>query len=633
MTTELADLAAQAGIALRYSDVTQTMRETPPETLSAVLEAMGIDASTPGDIRDSAARLTATNSRPLPTWVVVEAGKAAHVTAPETAWQIQMEGGQDCGGTGGTPLPALPAGYHRLIVAGQETLLLAAPPRLPAPAKDWGVTLPLYGLRPADRGGFGDYGDLRAAVLGLGRAGASFVGINPVHAGFPRDPKAFSPYMPSSRQRLNTAHIALPGIEGRTGPLIDYENDLPAKHAALAAAFAEGGDAARAEAEAFAGDDSSLWRFATHQALSDRFGAYWTDWPVPFQDHRSAEVAAFATENRDQLLFHVWCQMRAAEQLDAVRDAAHTADMAHGLYLDLAVGTHPAGAETWADGSVFARKVSLGAPPDGFSPDGQTWGLAPFNPVALANSGFQVFIDTLRAQFRFARLLRIDHVLGFERAFWVPGDGLPGAYVTMPKAAMLAITRIEASRAGATVIGEDLGNVPDGLRADLAKSGILGCRVALFERKPGEELAFRGPHEIDEDSLTSFSTHDLPTWRGWRKGRDIDWWQQIGHMTSDAADRARAGRQDERTAFDAAAGTEDGKTRSLNRYLRDSTARLVAVQLEDLLELEEQANLPGTVTEHPNWRRRVPVAADRLESLPAISDVARDMAERAKPSC
>lgn len=606
-------LATAAGVLPRFTDVTGTERPTSPDTARALLAAMGLPAGSEAAAATSLAALEEPRAG-FRGWRVIPCDTPGTDAVPGD-WHLTQENGDTCMGPGA--LPPLPAGYHRLDHGGGPDFVIAVPPRPSDPAPGWGVTLPLYGLRTADAGGYGDYADLADAVAGLGRAGADFVGINPVHAGFPDDPAAFSPYSPSSRQRLNTAHVAVPGWQGTPGDLIDYITDRPAQRSALRLAFAALPDADRVTARTAALADPDLWRFATHQALADRHGPLWPDWPADLRDPGSAAVAAFAAAHPEAVTFHAWAQGQADAQLGTVRQAARDAGMRFGLYLDLAVGTHPGGAETWADPASFARGVSLGAPPDAFSPGGQSWGIAPFNPRALVASGFRAFIDTLRAQFRHARLLRIDHVLGFDRAFWVPDCGAPGGYVAMPRAALLAITRVEAARAGATVVGEDLGNVPDGLRDAMAEAGVLGCRVAMFERD-GTPPRYRAACDWDALTLAAFSSHDLPTWAGWRLGRDLDWWARIGQLPDADLPDARAARAAEVAAFDAVHGTDDGNPDSLHAALAASPAALVALQAEDMLGLTEQPNLPGTICAHPNWCRRLPVAARDLGAHPAI---------------
>jgi len=630
----LAGLAAAAGILPSYRDLGGTLRPTAPETAQALLAATGLEAGTEAAAARTLAELRAReDARALPDWLVVEAGAAPRLTPRHPgAWQLRLEDGtmhDGPAGDGPLPLPPLPLGLHDLTIGGATCTLLAAPARLPLPARGWGVTLPLYGLRDAATGGLADYADLRAAVEGLGGIGAGFVGINPIHAGFPLDPRAISPYSPSSRRWLSSVHVA---DAGRAGPgpggrLVDHAPAVAARLKALRRAFGAIDAMARATLVTFraeAGPD--LERFALHQALSDRFGPYWRDWPAGLRDAGGSEVRAFAAANSEAIAFHAWLQMRAAGQLAAVRDAARRAGMAQGLYLDLAVGTHPSGAETWADPGLFARDASLGAPPDAFAPQGQNWALAPMAPAALATRGFRPLAAVLRAQLRFAGMLRIDHILGFSRAFWVPGgaySGVPGGYVAMPAAALLAVARIEAARAGAVIVGEDLGVIPDGLRADLDASGILGCRLLMFEP---DTAAW------PEAVLASFGTHDLPPHAGWRAGGDIGWHARLGHI--DAATATRLHEERRTAAADLARRAGGPGTAAMHALLADSPARLVALQIEDLLGRRAQANLPGTVDSHPNWRRRIGPAARALAGLPALRGAAAAMARagRGRPA-
>ena len=311
----------------------------------------------------------------------------------------------------------------------------------------------------------------------------------------------------------------------------------------------------------------------------------------------------------------------ADRQLADAQEAALNAGMRFGLYLDLAVGTHPKGAETWGRPDLFAHGVSLGAPPDAFSAEGQSWGLAPMRPDTLAADGFRPIQAILRSALSHAKLLRIDHVLGFERTFWVPEGDAPGAYVSMPREALLAVARIEATRAGATVVGEDLGNIPGGLRDALAQSGLLGCRVAQFERHWDQgDNAFSPAQDYARAALTSWGSHDLPTWEGWKSGRDIDWRRDVGDIDNVAhADQMEARRQAVSAFCDLIGG--EGMD-DLHQFLAATPSRLVVAQIEDVLGRVEQANLPGTVHQHPNWRRRVGVAPDELGSLDAIQRTA-----------
>ncbi|ETX28787.1 4-alpha-glucanotransferase [Roseivivax isoporae] len=624
MADALARLADRAGILPAYTDVTGTHRETSHETRAALLAAMGL----PHTEVAAAEYVAALPERALPEWIVAEAGTAPDL-APAGPWRLTAEDGTETEGTG--PLPALPLGRHRLQAGDETCWILAAPARLPLPDRGWGLIVPLYGLRTAAEGGIGTYDDLARLAEGLGRQGADFVGLNPVHAGFPTDAGAVSPYTPSHRRRLSTLHITT-GLEtGSAGPLIDYASEIPAHNArleAMHAAFEDAGGDPDLDAW-IAREGTPLRRFALYQALSERHGTHWDAWPADLQDPDSPAALAAEADLGPRLRFHMWAQWEAERQLRRAQDRARAAGMAQGLYLDLAVGTHPHGAETWEDRASFAFGASLGAPPDAFSADGQNWNLAPFNPARLAETGFAALAETLARQLQLSGLLRIDHILGFERAFWVPQDGAPGAYVAMPREAMLAVARIEASRVGAAIIGEDLGNIPDGLHHALDAAGILGCRVMMFERHWSEGGAFRAPEAYSEAAIASFSTHDLPTWAGWRAGSEIRARARLDHLTPEDEAQALQERAAEVAALDRATAAcsddEAGSARRMHAMLARAGSRLVAVQVENVLDMAEQPNLPGTVYEYPNWRRRLTEGVDALPDDPRLARTAEIM--------
>lgn len=605
----------RAGLTWVYRDGAGRMQEAPEESRRAVLAALGHgnrDAALPEALRQS-------------TSLAITAG--LQKDWGPGPWHLTTEAGEEIRGHGG-PLPPLPVGYHRIAHNGWSVHLLAAPPRLPAPPRRWGLTLPLFSLWQGAQAGMGNFTQLGDLAAGVAPSGAAFVGINPIHAGFPADPGNYSPYAPSHRRRLNTLHVDTGYDSGHTPPatgaLIDYTATIRAQRAALEEAFA-----------AFPGDpDFEAWRgaggaalelFVTHQALSEVYGAYWMAWPGQYHDPQSPQVHSFARERRQRLRFHAWAQWMAEHQLAGAQARARAAGMDFGLYLDIAVGTHPSGAETWAERGLFAQGVSLGAPPDLLGPSGQRWGLAPMRPDLLRATGYAAFAQTLRQQLRFCGLLRIDHILGLERSFWLP-DGLvgnlPGLYVTMPRDELLAVLRIEASRAAAFVIGEDLGTIPEGLRGALDSSGVLGCRVAMFERDWDASGDFLPPEAYTPTALASWGTHDLPTWLGWRAGRDIDWRAQLGEIADEGS--ARATRATEVARFDAVAGGAD--LNALHAFLARSASALVAVQGEDLAGAVEQANLPGTVYEHPNWCRHLPISLSDLICARSLDETARIMA-------
>lgn len=597
--TELATRARAAGLIATYRDGAGRLQTAPETSIEAVLDAL---TPLPEPLRD-------TTSRAVPA--------GSPVPLPEGAWSLTLEDGTALRGTGS--LPPLPVGYHRLQQGARFTHLLAHPARLPLPPRGWGVTAPLFALWEGTQAGMGAYPVLGALAEGLADHGAGFLGINPVHAGFPLDPQNFSPYAPSHRRRLNILHVETGATLPETGPLIDHAAVIPAQLAALEAAFA-----------AFRGspgfDDwcatqgAALQDFCLHQALSERFGPYWCNWPATYRDPKSVECAGFARETSNRLHFHAWAQWQAETQLLAAQSRARAAGMRHGLYLDLAVGTHPHGAETWAEPAAFAHGISQGAPPDLLGPSGQRWNLAPLRPDYLLATGMAPLRETLAAQLRLSGMLRIDHILGFERAFWLP-EGLPGLYVQMPRDQMLACLLIEAQRNEATIIGEDLGTIPDGLRAALEAAGILGCRLAMFERDWQGDGGFLPPARYDRAALAAWGSHDTPTWAGWRAGRDLEWRARLGEL--DAADTALAERKTEVAGFDAVAGPA---LDDLHRHLATTPSVLVALQAEDLACAVEQCNLPGTIHDHPNWRRRLGLPVAALIASETTGQAARIMA-------
>lgn len=641
MADPTAQLAQRLGVVGSYTDQLGRRHRTSKASQRALLHALGVTTGSDREATDHLARLEAEDlARVLPPYVIAAPDAPPRLALPQDAdWVLTREDGSTHQGRGPGNLPAVPLGLHRLALGPHRTTLIVAPPCLPLPPRGWGVMLPLHAVREVGRDGIGTYADLTEAGMGLGARGAGFLGLNPIHAGFFADPGSFSPYSPSHRRRLSPFHIAVPEAVGAGDPVIDYAREIPARRAALAAAFA---------AFNTAGDDpefhsyrrsegAALERFALHQALSDLHGAYWTDWPAALRDPDSAACAQARNTLQDEITFHAWAQWRAASDLGRANRAMREAGMAHGLYLDLAVGTHPAGAETWEDRRSFAFDASLGAPPDAFSADGQAWGLAPFNPRALIEDGFGALAETLRCQLAHAGLLRIDHILGFDRAFWVPADpNARGAYVRMPRDAMLAVARLEAARAGATLIGEDLGNLPRGLRKALRASGILGCRVQMFERSWTGPVRYRAPESFEPVAIASFSTHDLPTWAGWREAHDIETRRDLGHITEDYARSETAQRKEDVTAFDAMtapcrpAGSDPANNAAMHHALAASTSALAMVQIENVLDMNAQPNLPGTVSEYPNWRQRLPLAPRALANDPRMRLTAEIMGAQAR---
>ena len=671
----LGDLAGAMGALPRWRDLTGVEQVAGPDTQRALLAAMGVPAASEAEIRESLEELRAREAaRRIPEEIVVTAGTGARIPLERPAdWRIALESGGVLEGRDEREIAlTLPIGLHRLSVGDDVCLVIAAPERAPVVAdvagrrKTWGLSTALYGLRSQRNLGVGDYRDLADAAVQMARLGADFIGINPVHArGTAHD--GFSPYSPTCRTALEPGHIAPDAVPGfgryaeirrllkanaadleaaKAGDLLDYEGRERVQHEVLETLFRT-----TIEADGPAAVDLAAWRrgpgralewFAVFEAIAWVHGPDWRVWPRALQVAGSPEVRRFASEHAEAVRYHAWLQRLAARQLAAAQAAARGAGMAFGLYLDLAAGVRPGGADTWASPACFAEGVSLGAPPDAFSPDGQTWNLAPFNPAGLRAAGYGPFVRMLRAAMAHAGIIRIDHVLGLDRSFWAPECGAPGGYVRYPLEPLLGIVRIEAARAGCIVVGEDLGSVPRGLRRRLADAGLLGCAVMQFET---DEHELRPPRHYRPASLASTGTHDTPTLRGWWSGRDIELRHDLGRTPARERTAALAARAAERRALcrllvdeghapsdlDPAVPpleADDATVFAVHALLAGAGSPLLAVQLDDVLGIVEQQNLPGTIDEHPNWRRRYPVAVEALADDPGLAAIASVVGSR-----
>lgn len=555
----------------------------------------------------------------------------------------------------------------------------------------WGIGAQLYSLRRDGDGGLGDYTALATLAAQSARRGADALAVSPTHAMFSADPSKFSPYSPSSRLFLNVAYIDPAAVFGAQAaeraldaagvraawaalenePLIDWPRALSLRLAVLRSLFESFCAHERTGATALAADFSAFCirggRPLEDHARFEALDAYerehhgrmhWREWPAGLTDPRGKAVEAFAEAHRHEVDFHLFMQWLAARGLDQAQQAAREAGMAIGLVADLAVGCDGAGSHAWSYRADMLQKVSVGAPPDLFNQAGQAWGLTTFSPRAMRNQGFTAFIDMLRASFAHAGGLRIDHVLGLQRLWLVPegAQAKDGAYLNYPFADLLRLIALESSRHEAVVIGEDLGTVPPGFRERLAQHGLIGMRVLWFEREPNGH-GFLPPRQWDDHSLATTTTHDLPTVAGWWQGHDIDWRHRIGQTAP-----RRDGRDPVAVAKDERAVDRDALWAAFQRagvaphgtsapppdqppidealaYVSSTPAPLAVYPLEDLLGTIEQPNLPGSIDEHPNWRRRLAASLDVLfadagfnDRLLALSRLRDDAAQRAPTS-
>jgi 4-alpha-glucanotransferase len=517
----------------------------------------------------------------------------------------------------------------------------------------WGISVQLYGLRSARNWGIGDFSDLARMARLAARLGADAVGINPVHAQFPGDPRRFSPYGPSDRRFLDIAYIDVEAIEGfeppmrpaleaaRAAELVDYAAVSAAKRPVLERLYqtfrARGGSEAFRSFTVERGD--MLRKFATFEALSEHFGAArtWRSWPIELQDAHGAAVDAFAAQHPERIEFFAWLQFVADAQLAAAARAAKDAGMQIGLYHDLALGADADGAEAWVNRRLMADGMRIGAPPDDWNQLGQNWGLPAYNPIALREAGYAPFTAVLHAAMRHAGALRIDHAMSLERLYWIPEGAQPddGGYVRYPVGDLIALVARESAARRCVVIGEDLGTLPEGFDRRMRDAAILSYRLLYFSQTPDGE--FLSPGEYPAEALVAASTHDLATLPGFFHGHDLDVRHALGLFASpDAEADARARREREfaalRRAFEREGIVHDDIVEAAYRFLARTPSRLLLMQIEDVLGMEEQANLPGTTTEHPNWRRKLSADLDALETHPRLAAIAATIAgERPKP--
>jgi glycogen operon protein len=636
-------LARAAGIALTWWDLGGREHRVADDTKRALLAAMCLPAATAREIADSLAHLAARAAAPLSPARVFRAGEPIVVPlgpAVPSAWlTLAREDGETMrvniptDGARQLTLPSLPSGRHRLLFDGHtgSACHLAVvparcylPPDLAAGQRRFGIAAQLYALWRERDQGIGDFTTLAQLAARAGKHGAAVIGLNPLHALFTTDRTRASPYQPSHREFLDPIYIDIDALPGADAPArsyshsktIDYARCWGTKQRILTDAFAAGAADDPAFEAFIAAGGTALKRFAIFDAIAETQGnSHWQSWPEPFLHPDDPAVANFAAEQAVKVRFHCFQQFIAERQLTAAAQVARAAGVT--FYRDLAVGSAPDGAEAWSRQDALMQGVSIGAPPDPFSAEGQVWSLPPPDPFAIAREGYAGFSALLAANMRHAGALRIDHVMGLERLFIVP-DGASardGAYVAYPRADLLGLLALESERAKCAVVGEDLGTVPAGLREVLAEANVLSYRVLWFERDDSE---FRPPARWPARAAACVSTHDLPTLAGWWMGADIAERQSLGMLDAAAAQAARAERSQDKATLVArvraekliaAADLEGAMTPALaaavHALIAKTPALLSLVQADDLAGETVAINLPGTVHERENWRRRL----------------------------
>jgi 4-alpha-glucanotransferase len=625
------DRAKELGIQTEFVDGQGHRHVTDPTALKIILDALPERNPT----------------RILAGPVVIRSGEPSRTelspaAALPVSWAVSDGRQVIARGTAEGRVIAWPAGWRegiyrlRLTDAGslaEEVPLIVSPPSAYTGDFDrgWLVAVQLYGVRSARNWGIGDFTDLAALLKLAAELGADGVGLSPLHALFDDKPADCSPYSPNSRLFLNPLYIdveQIPEFEAggdahkaaarlREGHIVDYKGVAALKRRALRAAFekfkARPAKGRKEDFDAFRAERAPLLsRFACFEALRHRFDQAWWEWPSEWRAPDDAKCAELRrSEDAAEIEFVEFVQWTADRQLRSCRDLARRLGLKVGLYLDVAVGVQSGGFDAWNEQTAISRHLSVGAPPDPLNVAGQNWGLAGFNAAGLELQSFAPYRDMLRASMRYAGAVRLDHVLGLKRLYLVPHGFAAdnGAYVQMPFEALLAATAQESAAHCCIVIGEDLGTVPEGFRDTMASWGIWSYLVTMFERD--DRGAFRAPDTYLPNALVTFNTHDLSTYAGWRSFADLKIKRSIGFDPGES-DEARwhaLAMLDEVLRHH---GIQNNDLNAVAAFMSKTRSRLLAISLEDLLGVVDQPNIPGTVDEHPNWRRRLPVAVDDI---------------------
>lgn len=698
---DLAELARRYGVATEFWDWQGRQRRIPAATVVAVLAALGVQAAGEQQVRES---LTAADDAPwrrmLPPTVVVRAGQSpwvpVHVPHGETVVvRVELEDGgrrdlaqqdhwveprrvdgQVVGEATFVVPDDLPLGWHTLRARSDSTegtcVLVVVPAVLDRPTaldqQRWGLMVQLYSVCSRESWGMGDLADLaELSSLGARDLGADFVLVNPLHAAEPIPPMEPSPYLPTTRRFVNPIYIRVEDIrevaylpstdrallEWQAEPLratvtqpreLDRDAVWAAKLSALETVWTAPRSPGRQAAfDAFkVREGQGLVDFATWCALAERFGLPPSKWPAWAHDHSSQELQRARVELAERIDLHCWLQWVADEQLATAQRVARDAGMAYGVMHDLAVGVHPDGADAWALGEALARGVTVGAPPDAYNQQGQDWSQPPWRPGTLAELGYAPYRDMLRTVLRHAGGIRIDHIIGLFRLWWVPDGMSPaeGTYVRYDHEALVGILCLEAQRAGAVVVGEDLGTVEPWVRDYLVERGVLGTSVLWFEKDSGG-VPLR-PERWRELCLATVTTHDMPPSAGYLAGEHIDLRERLGVLTrpveeetaADEADREAVLRLLRELSLLPENATERETVEALHRFLTWTPSRLLGMALTDAVGERRTQNQPGTYNEYPNWRvpladgSGVPVLIEELRTRPRVRSLTEAITPR-----
>lgn len=598
-----------------YYDIFGNQRPLEAETRQAILAAMQVN----------------TEEELVSDDVFVIRGD--HTCGLPAAADVMLEDGTTL--KGATTLPGdLPFGYHHCHYHdGGQAFVIKAPPRchLDPQMRIWAWAVQLYSLRSSGSCGQGDLSDLKAIAKWAAGRGAGAILINPIHAAAPTSPQQASPYYPTSRRFLSPLYLdvaRVPGFQQSKSlssgfdssrrelnnlPAIDRDQIWQVKRRTLEQLFQTwNGDASF---DAFCEQrGEALKTFATYSCLSEKHGRDWREWPAGLQSPNSPQVMAYQREHDRRIKFFCWLQWLLDEQL---RDAANEAPIVQ----DLPIGVDPGGADAWQWQDVLARNVTVGAPPDHFNANGQDWGLPPFIPHRLRAARYEPFIETIRSTLRYAGGLRIDHVMGLFRLFWIPADRSPanGAYVRYPAEELLAIVALESHRAGAWIAGEDLGTVEPGVHEKLVENAMLSYRLLWFRDE--------SPQNYPELSMAAITTHDLPTVAGLWTGDDLAYQQSLNLAADPQTYEGMRWRLINATGIAEDAPLHEALV-AAHRALAKSPSVVAVANLDDALAVRERPNVPGTLTERENWSQRLPKSIEELPDDPLLNEVVAAIADR-----
>jgi 4-alpha-glucanotransferase len=642
---DLEHLARLHGVATSYDDQLRRRVAVSRAAVVGVLGALGVDAATPEAVRESVRHAEARS--PTPPVVVLRQSAGAHVRIGGVAL-LRLEDGTHRsvptdGGRVALP-PGLPLGWHRLETDSGLLPVVVTPDRITSrDRRAWGWMVQLYALRSSSSWGVGDIADLSALASWTAARGGGMVLVNPLHAVAPTVPMQPSPYYPGSRRWTNPLYLRVehtwwyddadPAVRaqidamrvGNAGNLIDRDTAWTAKLGALELLWRR---RTRQRDHLLPPDSDDLWTFATWCALSEKHGNDWRRWPEGLRRPDSPAVARARHDLDDRVLFHAWLQRLCDDQLAQAQDIAIAAGMDVGIVHDLAVGTDPAGADAWMLQDALSLDARIGAPPDTFNQQGQDWGMPPWHPRGLAELGYAPVRDMMRSLLRHAGGVRIDHVLGTFRLWWIPAgaNARDGTYVRYDADALLGVIALEAERAGAVVVGEDLGTVPPAVRTTLADRGVLGSSVLWFEREevdPGAVGPLTPMQRWRDAATGSVTTHDLPTALGWLRGEHVRV-RAEHHLLDDPSAEWKAWELQRAEllehlvvsgVLDSVDAPEDELRLALHRYVARTPSRYVLAAPGDAVGDLRQPNVPGTVDEYPNWRLPIADSTGRARLL------------------